>query len=87
MLSGTVKDITGGYILKYNVFEIDFTPPFIRIDMVGLEQTANLQISRDLSSELCNAYTELTLPVEPHERFARQLRDRMSSHDETMALN
>lgn len=49
MLSGMVEDITSGCTLKYNTFNIDFTPPFRRIDMI--EQRANLQIPKDLSSD------------------------------------
>lgn len=44
-----VEDITSGCTLKYNTFNIDFTPPFRRIDMI--EQGANLQIPKDLSSD------------------------------------
>lgn len=46
---GIVKDITGGYIIKYHAngydqppIEIDFTPPFRRISMIsGLEDAIN----------------------------------------------
>jgi len=48
MLSGMVKDITGGYKIKYSPkpgapeVEIDFTPPFKRISMIdGLNEAMN----------------------------------------------
>ncbi|XP_004241405.1 lysine--tRNA ligase isoform X2 [Solanum lycopersicum] len=64
MLSGMVKELTGGYIIKYHAkglesdpIEIDFTPPFRRIDMVEeLEKIANLNIPKDLSSDETNKY-------------------------------
>ncbi|CAN6458587.1 unnamed protein product [Victoria cruziana] len=64
MLSGMVKKITGGYKIKYHSngydndpIEIDFSPPFRRIDMIeGLEAEANLNIPKDLSSEAANKY-------------------------------
>ncbi|CAK7337552.1 unnamed protein product [Dovyalis caffra] len=59
MLSGMVKELTGGYKIKYHAngldkepIEIDFTPPFRRIDMIEeLEKVANLNIPKDLSSD------------------------------------
>ncbi|XP_010911688.1 lysine--tRNA ligase isoform X2 [Elaeis guineensis] len=64
MLSGMVKELTGGYKIKYHAngvdkdpIEIDFTPPFRRLDMIeGLEAMANLSIPKDLSSEAANKY-------------------------------
>ncbi|KAL3506687.1 hypothetical protein ACH5RR_032069 [Cinchona calisaya] len=64
MLSGMVKELTGGYKIKYHAngpeidpIEIDFTPPFRRIDMIGeLEKMANLKIPKDLSSDEANKY-------------------------------
>nr|XP_009381248.1 PREDICTED: lysine--tRNA ligase isoform X1 [Musa acuminata subsp. malaccensis]XP_009381249.1 PREDICTED: lysine--tRNA ligase isoform X2 [Musa acuminata subsp. malaccensis] len=64
MLSGMVKSLTGGYKIKYHAngvdkdpIEIDFTPPFRRIDMIeGLETMANLSIPKDISSEAANKY-------------------------------
>ncbi|KAK6122294.1 hypothetical protein DH2020_043914 [Rehmannia glutinosa] len=64
MLSGMVKELTGGYKIKYHAngldhdpIEIDFTPPFRRIDMIDeLEKMANLSIPKDLSSEETNKY-------------------------------
>ncbi|XP_047981659.1 lysine--tRNA ligase isoform X1 [Salvia hispanica] len=64
MLSGMVKELTGGYIIKYHAngldqdpIEIDFTPPFRRIDMIDeLEKIAELNIPKDLSSEETNKY-------------------------------
>ncbi|KAF3771846.1 Lysine--tRNA ligase [Nymphaea thermarum] len=64
MLSGIIKKITGGYKIKYHSngydnepIEIDFSPPFRRIDMIeGLEAEANLNIPKDLTSEAANRY-------------------------------
>jgi len=64
MLSGMVKELTGGYKIKYHAngvtnppIEIDFTPPFRRIDMIkDLEEMANLNIPKDLSSDEANRY-------------------------------
>ncbi|CAN4099117.1 unnamed protein product [Withania somnifera] len=62
MLSGMVKELSGGYVIKYHAkglesdpIEIDFTPP--RVDMVEeLEKVANLNIPKDLSSDETNKY-------------------------------
>ncbi|CAJ1975890.1 unnamed protein product [Sphenostylis stenocarpa] len=65
MLSGMVKELTkGSYKIKYHAdgidkepIEIDFTPPFRRIDMIEeLEKMADLNIPKDLSSEEANQY-------------------------------
>lgn len=64
MLSGLVKKLTGGYKIKYRAnglendpTEVDFTPPFRRIDMIEeLEKMANLSIPKDLSSDEANKY-------------------------------
>lgn len=64
MLSGMVKELTGGYKIKYHSngldkdpIEIDFTPPFRRIDMIEeLEKIANLSIPKDLASDEANKY-------------------------------
>ncbi|CAL0301521.1 unnamed protein product [Lupinus luteus] len=65
MLSGMVKELTkGSYKIKYHAngidmdpIEIDFTPPFRRIDMIeGLEKIAGLSIPKDLSSDEANQY-------------------------------
>ncbi|KAH1090012.1 hypothetical protein J1N35_017269 [Gossypium stocksii] len=64
LLSGMVKELTGSHKIKYhgNGFdsepvEIDFTPPFRRIDLIEeLESRANLSIPKDLSSETANKF-------------------------------
>ncbi|KAL7593771.1 lysine--tRNA ligase, cytoplasmic [Lactuca sativa] len=64
LLSGMVKELTGGYKIKYHAngldsdpIEIDFTPPFRRIDMIGeLEKMANLSIPKDLAGDEANKY-------------------------------
>ncbi|KAL7246486.1 hypothetical protein ACSBR2_001558 [Camellia fascicularis] len=62
MLSGMVKELTGGYKINYHAnglendpIEIDFTPPFRRVDMIEeLEKMANLSIPKDFSSDETN---------------------------------
>ncbi|KAG5582316.1 hypothetical protein H5410_052943 [Solanum commersonii] len=64
LLSGMVKELTGSYKIRYRAngldnepIEIDFTPPFKKIDMLSeLEKAANISIPRDLSSETANKY-------------------------------
>ncbi|GAB2250411.1 hypothetical protein Droror1_Dr00016661 [Drosera rotundifolia] len=64
LVSGMVKELTGGYVVKYHAngldkdpIEIDFTPPFRRIDMIEeLERIGNLSIPKDLSSDEANKY-------------------------------
>ncbi|KAF0922498.1 hypothetical protein E2562_037403 [Oryza meyeriana var. granulata] len=64
MLSGMVKELTGGYKIKFHAngvenppVEIDFTPPFRRMDMIEeLEAMAKLNIPKDLSSDEANKY-------------------------------
>ncbi|KAH0720613.1 hypothetical protein KY284_005643 [Solanum tuberosum] len=64
LLSGMVKELTGSYKIRYHAngldnepIEIDFTPPFRKIDMLSeLEKAANISIPRDLSSETANKY-------------------------------
>ncbi|XP_021751771.1 lysine--tRNA ligase, cytoplasmic-like [Chenopodium quinoa] len=64
LLSGMVKELTGGYVIKFHAngldkepIEIDFTPPYRRIDMIEeLEKMANLSIPKDLASEETTQY-------------------------------
>ncbi|PWA98826.1 lysine--tRNA ligase [Artemisia annua] len=64
LLSEMVKELTGGYKIVYHAngydkepIEIDFSPPFRRIDMIPeLEKMANLSIPRDFASEEANKY-------------------------------
>ena len=59
MISGMVKEITGGYKIKYHheglekdPIEIDFTPPWRRIPMLkGLEELAGIKIPYNLDTE------------------------------------
>ncbi|KAL5703758.1 lysine--tRNA ligase [Ranunculus cassubicifolius] len=59
MIRGMVKELTGGYKVKYHAngydkepIEIDFEPPFRRLDMIeDLEKIAGLEIPKDLASE------------------------------------
>ncbi|XP_063943936.1 lysine--tRNA ligase-like [Daucus carota subsp. sativus] len=64
MLSGMVKELTGGYKIGYHAngfeneaIEIDFSPPFRRVDMIeDLEKMAGLDIPKDLASDEANKY-------------------------------
>ncbi|KAH0720611.1 hypothetical protein KY285_006442 [Solanum tuberosum] len=64
LLSCMVKELTGSYKIRYHAngldnepIEIDFTPPFRKIDMLSeLEKVANISIPSDLSSETANKY-------------------------------
>ncbi|KAG2305839.1 hypothetical protein Bca52824_025587 [Brassica carinata] len=86
MLSGMVKELTGGYKIKYHAngydqepIEIDFTPPFRRIEMIReLEKVANLNIPKDLASEEANKYlidacTRFDVKCPPPQTTARLL--------------
>ncbi|CAJ1940976.1 unnamed protein product [Sphenostylis stenocarpa] len=93
MLSGMVKELTkGSYKIKYHAngvdkepIEIDFTPPFRRIDMIeGLEQIAGLSIPKDLSGEEANQYLKdaclkYEIKCPPPETTARLL-DKLVGH-------
>lgn len=92
MLSGMVKELTGGYKIKYHAngpdkdpIEIDFTPPFRRIDMIGeLEKIANLNIPKDISSDDTNKYLKdacmkYEIKCPPPETTARLL-DKLVGH-------
>ncbi|GMP36644.1 hypothetical protein CsSME_00008707 [Camellia sinensis var. sinensis] len=92
MLSGMVKELTGGYKLKYHAngldndpIEIDFTPPFRRIDMIEeLEKMANLIIPKDISSLEANKYLsdacmKFDVKCPPPQTTARML-DKLVGH-------
>ncbi|KAM7461572.1 hypothetical protein LguiA_029693 [Lonicera macranthoides] len=100
MLSGMIKELTGGYKVKYHAsgldnepIEIDFTPPFRRIDMIeDLEKMANLSIPKDLASEearkyLADACTKFDIKCPPPQTTARLL-DKLVGHFlEEMCVN
>ncbi|XVF29513.1 hypothetical protein REPUB_Repub15cG0128700 [Reevesia pubescens] len=92
MLSGMVKELTGSYKIKYHAngldndpIEIDFTPPFRRLDMVEeLEKMANLNIPKDFSSDECNKYlvdacAKFEIKCPPPQTIARLL-DKLVGH-------
>ncbi len=68
MLSGMVREVTGGYKFVYHregkgvpesAVEVDFTPPFRRIPMIGgLEEALGEKIPADLYSEEARAFLE-----------------------------
>lgn len=93
MLSGMVYELTkGSYKIKYHAdgldkdpIEIDFTPPFRRIDMIeGLEEMAGLSIPKDLTSAEANQYLKdaclkYEIKCPPPETTARLL-DKLVGH-------
>nr|XP_043615633.1 lysine--tRNA ligase-like [Erigeron canadensis] len=100
MLSGMVKELTGGYKVAYyasgcanNPIEIDFTPPFRRISMIEeLEKVANLSIPKDLKSEearqyLADACNKFDINCSPPQTTTRLL-EKLSKHFlEDMCVN
>eukprot|EP01122_Echinamoeba_exundans_P017830 TRINITY_DN9782_c0_g1_i1.p1 TRINITY_DN9782_c0_g1~~TRINITY_DN9782_c0_g1_i1.p1 ORF type:complete len:558 (+),score=202.20 TRINITY_DN9782_c0_g1_i1:39-1712(+) len=66
LISGLVKDITGGYKVKYHVHghdkepvEIDFTPPYRRIPMIKtLEEKLNVTFPKDLNTDETNKFLQ-----------------------------
>ncbi len=68
MLSGMVREVTGGYKFTYHkngkddpasAVEVDFTPPFRRIPMIaGLEEALGEKIPADLYSEEARSFLE-----------------------------
>ncbi|KAK1301006.1 Lysine--tRNA ligase [Acorus calamus] len=92
MISGMVKDLTGGYKIKYHAhgvnkdpIEIDFTPPFRRVVMIDeLERMAGLNIPKDLASEAANRYlleacTKFDVKCPPPQTTTRML-DKLVGH-------
>eukprot|EP01056_Protomagalhaensia_sp_Gyna25_P005343 Protomagalhaensia_sp_Gyna_25__5342@NODE_677_length_2853_cov_189_941720_g528_i0_p1_GENE_NODE_677_length_2853_cov_189_941720_g528_i0NODE_677_length_2853_cov_189_941720_g528_i0_p1_ORF_typecomplete_len586_score119_22tRNAsynt_2/PF00152_20/1_1e96tRNA_anticodon/PF01336_25/3_2e10tRNAsynt_2d/PF01409_20/0_00026tRNAsynt_2d/PF01409_20/2_5_NODE_677_length_2853_cov_189_941720_g528_i010562813 len=61
LLSGMVKELTGGYTIDYQpegpegrTVQIDFTPPFRRVSFVeGIEEGSGVKLPRPLDSEEC----------------------------------
>ncbi|KAL8149466.1 hypothetical protein AgCh_006467 [Apium graveolens] len=90
--TGMVKELTGGYKVRYHAngleneaIEIDFTPPFRRIDMIeDLEKMAGLSIPKDLASDEANKYlaeacTKFEIKCAPPLTTARLL-DKLVGH-------
>lgn len=51
MFAGLVLQMNGSYLVKYNGKEIDFTPPFKRIDMLEkLKELTGMEMPSDLST-------------------------------------
>jgi lysyl-tRNA synthetase class 2 len=77
MVSGMVKDITGSYKILYHSngldqppIEIDFTPPFKRIDMIkGLEEYSQGKIKLPADLELLDSPEVNKYLVETCEKF------------------
>jgi len=84
MLSGMVKDITGGYKINYSPkpgvpeVEIDFTPPFKRVSMMeGLEAAMNVKLpdldDPDIDKRLVDLLEKHELVCGPPHTTARLL--------------
>lgn len=84
MVSGMVKDITGGYTINYSPkpgapeVEIDFTPPFKRISMMdGLEEAMNVKLPAlddpDIDEKLSALLKKHELECAPPHTTARLL--------------
>ena len=84
MLSGMVKDITGGHTIKYSPkpgapeVEIDFTPPFKRISMMeGLEEAMKVKLPSlndpEIDAKLVRLLNQFDLECSPPHTTARLL--------------
>jgi lysyl-tRNA synthetase, class II len=84
LVSGMVKDITGGYKIKYSPkpgapeVEIDFTPPFKRISMIeGLEEAMKTKLPElddpEVEAKLVALLKEHKLECSPPHTVARLL--------------
>eukprot|EP00565_Helicotheca_tamesis_P008522 CAMPEP_0185726908 /NCGR_PEP_ID=MMETSP1171-20130828/2742_1 /TAXON_ID=374046 /ORGANISM="Helicotheca tamensis, Strain CCMP826" /LENGTH=585 /DNA_ID=CAMNT_0028395353 /DNA_START=28 /DNA_END=1785 /DNA_ORIENTATION=+ len=84
MISGLVKDVTGGYKIKYSPkpnapeVEIDFTPPFKRISMMeGLNEAMNTTLPElddpEIDSKLEALLEEHNIECSPPHTTARLL--------------
>uniref|UniRef100_A0A7S4QTV7 Lysine--tRNA ligase n=2 Tax=Ditylum brightwellii TaxID=49249 RepID=A0A7S4QTV7_9STRA len=84
MISGLVKDVTGGYKIKYSPkpgapeVEIDFTPPFKRISMMeGLEEAMNTKLPElddpEIDTKLSALLEEHGIECSPPHTTARLL--------------
>ena len=84
LVSGLVKEITGGYRIKYSPkpgmdeVEIDFTPPFRRISMMeGLNEAMNVQLPAlddpDIDTKLQALLVQHNLDCAPPQTTARML--------------
>ena len=91
LISGLVKSINGSYIVKYkprnseNEIEIDFTPPFKRIDLISeLENQTMTKFPKDLSTEESRKFfDDLCMKFEidcSHPRTTARLIDKLVGH-------
>ena len=100
MISGMVKQITGGYKVIYHpegpdgpVNEVDFTPPFKRISMCsGLEEALNVKLPADLDSEearlfLVDLCAKHNVDCSPPQTTARLLDKLVGEYLETKCVN
>lgn len=100
LLSGMVKELTGGLKVMYHAngpdkdpIEIDFTPPFRRIDMIEeLERVAKVNIPRPFSSYEAREYLEnlckqCHINCDPGLRTARLLDKLVGHYLEEMCIN
>ena len=87
-ISTIVKDITGGLVVTYNMegkdVEIDFTPPFKKIDFMDGLKEHGVEVPGDLASEEANQYLrkickEREIECSPPHTTARLL-DKLVGH-------
>jgi lysyl-tRNA synthetase class 2 len=91
MISGMVYSIHGTYKItykpsdEYEAREVDFTPPFRRVNLIeGLEEAMNVKIPEDLAAPETNAFLQqLTVKYDvncPEPRTTTRLLDKLVGH-------
>lgn len=100
LVSGLVKSITGGYHVTYHpegpdgpAVNIDFTPPFRRISMIGgLEEALKVKLPTDLDSDDARAFLiklckDHGVDCPPPQTTARLLDKLVGDYVETQCIN
>mmetsp|Transcript_3263 Transcript_3263/g.4492 ORF Transcript_3263/g.4492 Transcript_3263/m.4492 type:complete len:584 (+) Transcript_3263:119-1870(+) len=92
LVSGMVKELTGGYVVEYHVDgpekppkRINFEPPFKRISMIkGLEEYGKIKVPEDLASEETRLYLSKLCDEHkvncPEPRTTARLLDKLVGH-------
>jgi lysyl-tRNA synthetase class 2 len=93
MISHIVKKINGSYKVKYDGKELDFTPPFKRLDMLTtLEEEAKIKLPKDLTTDTTREFLDeicKKLNVEcAHPRTVSRLLDKLvGTYVEPLCIN
>lgn len=98
MLSSMVKEITGGYKIKYtpkpdaDEVEVDFTPPFKRISMLdGLEEAMGIQLPKlddpDIDNKLVKILNEREIECAPPHTTARLIDELVGEYLESKIIH